>query len=341
MSQLAESAKNTLSNAVASLPSRDAITASVSNIAANAQSTVAETKANLNSTLSDFSSKNMMNASTDFLNSNSAIAKFAFLVLLLIVFIVLLKLGVMILNYFMSPSKQPYLVKGLIRGNIPVTIPQDPANSKSPVVYRSNNQTGGIEFTWTTWILIDSLDTTLYKHSHIFNKGNNQYFEGSSANPTNGGYATVNNSPGLYMSIGSNNKSTNGLVFKMDAQNTDNTPIPREIEITNVPLQKWFHVAYRFQNYMMDCYVNGVLAKSVSFDEYVPKQNYDDVYLGQNGGFNGSLSNLRYYDYALSPFDIAAIVNYGPNLTASKLGTPGTNNIYDYLSIGWYSSVNQ
>jgi hypothetical protein len=127
----------------------------------------------------------------------------------------------------------------------------------------------------------------------------------------------------------------------MDAQPTDNNPVPKQLEITNVPLQKWFHVAYRFQNYTMDCYVNGVLAKSVSFGEYVPKQNYDDVYLGKNGGFNGSLSNLRYYDYALSPFDLNAIVNYGPNLNPSSLGTPQKNNIYDYLSLGWYSSMNQ
>lgn len=337
MAQLADSAKNTLSNAVGSLPSREEISASVSNISANAQATVANAKGSINNALSDFSSKNIMNASSEFLNSNSAIAKFAFLVLLLIVFVVVLKIGVVIVNYFMSPSKQPYLVKGLVRGNVPITIPQDPANSKSPVIYRSNNQTGGIEFTWSAWLLIDSLDTTTqYKLSHIFNKGNNVYQACTGSSVC--GVATVNNSPGLYIGIDGNNKSTNSLVFKMDAQNTSNTPNPQEIKIDNVPLQKWFHVAYRFQNYTMDCYVNGVLAKSVSFGDYVPKQNYDDVYLGQNGGFNGSLSNLRYYDYALSPFDIAAIVNYGPNLTPSALGTPQTNNIYDYLSIGWYST---
>ena len=336
MAQLADSAKNTLSNAVASIPSREELSASVSNMSANAQATVANAKDSINSTLSDFSSKNIMNASSEFLNSNSVIAKFAFLVLLLIVFVVILKIGVVVVNYFMSPSKQPYLVKGLVRGSVPITIPQDPANSKSPVIYRSNNQIGGIEFTWTAWLLIDSLGADSYKHLHIFNKGNNLYKEcgGSSVCGT----ATVNNSPGLYIGLDSNNKSTNSLVFKMDAQNTANTPKPQEIRIDNVPLQKWFHVAYRFQNYTMDCYVNGVLANSVSFGDYVPKQNYDDVYLGQNGGFNGSLSNLRYYDYALSPFDIAAIVNYGPNLTPSALGTPQTNSIYDYLSIGWYST---
>ena len=94
MAQLADSAKNTLSNAVASIPSREELSASVSNMSANAQATVANAKDSINSTLSDFSSKNIMNASSEFLNSNSVIAKFAFLVLLLIVLFYLTGKGV-------------------------------------------------------------------------------------------------------------------------------------------------------------------------------------------------------------------------------------------------------
>jgi hypothetical protein len=80
-----------------------------------------------------------------------------------------------------------------------------------------------------------------------------------------------------------------------------------------------------------------MLSTSVSFGAEVPKQNYDDVHVGKNGGFNGSLSNLRYYDYALSAFDINALVNYGPNLTPSSLDAK-PNNVYDYLGLGWYSA---
>jgi len=335
MAQALENAKNTLSNAVSSLPSREALTAGVSNMSANAQSTVDNVKGSINNQLSEFSSKNIMNASSEFLNSNSIVAKFAFLILVLIVFMFLLKVGVALVSYFMSPSKQPYLVKGLLQGTIPATIPQDPANAKSPVVYRSNNQTGGVEFTWCVWVLINSLSATSRLNSHIFNKGNNAY---NALNNDNKGIATVNNGPGLYLGLDSSNNPTNSLRFLMDAQVTSGVPVPVEIDITNVPMQKWFHVAYRLQNYTMDAYVNGVLAASTPFDSYVPKQNYDDIYLGQDGGFNGAISNVRYYDYALSPFDVAAIVGYGPNLTPSNIGTPQTNSMYDYLSLSWYST---
>ena len=339
MSQLVDSAKNTISNATSAIPSREALTNSVSNVAATAQSTVANAKSSINNTLSDFSSKNVMNTSSEFLSSNSIIAKFAFLILLLVVFMVLLKVGGIVINYFMSPTKQPYLVKGFARGNIPATISQDPANSKAPVVYRSNNQSGGIEFTWTAWLLIDSVGIRSNTLSHIFNKGNNEYLAtpNTTIPGTEYGIAKVNNGPGLYIGV-SNDIPTNSLVFLMDAQTTQARPAPKRIVIPNVPMQKWFHVAYRFQNYNMDCYVNGTLANSVSFGDFVPKQNYDDVYIGQNGGFNGAISNLRYYDYALSPFDIMAIVNYGPNLTPASIGSEATSSMYDYLAVGWYSA---
>jgi hypothetical protein len=48
-------------------------------------------KQNIGNTLNEFSSKNIVNASTDFLESNSIIAKFAFLVLVIIIFMFILQ----------------------------------------------------------------------------------------------------------------------------------------------------------------------------------------------------------------------------------------------------------
>jgi hypothetical protein len=322
---------STTSN-VPTLPTTQQLTEGLNNTLASAQTGIADAKANISNTLNQFSSANVMNASSDFLNSNSAIAKFGFMILVLIVFLVLLRIGTAVIAYMMSPSKQPYLVKGLLRGSLPVMITQDPADTKSPVVYRSNNQTGGIEFTWSVWLTINSLGSN-DKRAHIFNKGNNIYFTSGQKN----GLATVNNSPGLYVDV-SGGMGANQLVFLMDVEGTSTqTPTPEQITISNIPMNKWFHVAFRLKDYSMDCYVNGVLAQSTSFINKVPKQNYDHVYICQNGGFNGSLSNLRYYDYALSAFDINTLVNYGPNLKPSSL-EPKPNGIFDYLGIGWYSA---
>lgn len=340
MSQYIELAKQTITNNMPSIPTTEQLSSNVSNSLANVQSSVATAKASVNETMSDFSSKNVMNASTEFLNSNSVIAKFLFLVLVLIVFLICLRIGASILAYFMSPSKQPYLAKGVTSGTASMTISQDPANKVSSVVYRSNNKTGGIEFSWSTWLWVDGIgkaaDTKRY---HIFNKGNDVYAD--NGNNTDAGLATVNNGPGLYLGVGSGTVPTNSLEFYLDVEKdkTDSTHISKQLIIENIPMKKWFHIVYRFQNYYMDCYVNGVLAKSVFFDKLVPKQNYDDVHIGKNGGFSGKLSNLRYYDYALSVFDINAITSYGPNLNANA-DEIQSNSLYDYLGMSWYSSFN-
>jgi len=336
MSQYLESAKQSLTNALPSIPSRDEMSSNLSNTLSSVQSSVENTKGTVNSTLNEFSSKSVMDASSEYLNSNSIISKFAFLILLLIVFLFLLKVGAALTAYFLSPSKQPYLAKGVIQGTANRTISQDPANSKSAVIYRSNNQTGGIEFTWSVWIWVDGIETTANKQSHIFHKGNNMYFPTLSGS-SKGGMATVNNGPGLYLGLDESYKPTNSLVFYLDVEKTSTAPDPIKLETKNIPLKKWFHIVYRVQNYSIDCYINGVLSNSVSIGNYVPKQNYDDVHIGKNGGFNGKLSNLRYYDYALSAFDINAITNYGPNLSVNG-DDAGVNGIYDYISMNWYSS---
>ena len=321
-----------------SIPTRDELTSGVNNTITSIQGTVGDIKNNVNSTLNEFSSTNVMNASSEFLNANSIIAKFGFLLLVLIVFLGLLRVGMLLVAFIFTPAKQPYLVKGLLRGSVPVTIKQDPADTKSPVVYRSNNQNGGVEFTWCVWLLINSLDTASYKHSHIFNKGNDIYDDGTTS--ATRGVATVNNSPGLYLNVDSStNKPTNALIFYMDTITSagGNAANRKELSVENIPMNKWFHVAFRLKDYNLDCYVNGMLSSSVSFGTDVPKQNYDDVHVGKNNGFNGSLSNLRYYDYALTAFDLNALVNYGPNMTPSSLDAK-PNGIYDYLGLGWYSA---
>jgi hypothetical protein len=336
MSQYLESAKQQIANTVGTLPGKEDLTSGVQSTVANAQSGVASAKESIAQTLNDFSSKNVMNASSEFLNANSLIAKFLFLVLLLIVFLILLRIGTSIVSFFLSPSKQPYLAKGTTSGNANLTVIQDPVNEASPVLYRSNNKTGGIEFTWSTWLWIDSIGTG-EKRFHIFNKGNDTYND-VGVNETSG-LANVNNGPGLYLGVDSAGNPTNSLVFYLDVEkgNTQISEKPISLEITNIPLKKWFHVVYRFQNYTIDCYVNGVLAKSAFFQDSVPKQNYDDVHIGKNGGFSGKLSNLRYYDYALSAFDINAVTNYGPNLNANQ-NEMKNNSLFDYLGLGWYSS---
>jgi hypothetical protein len=113
---------------------------------------------------------------------------------------------------------------------------------------------------------------------------------------------------------------------------------PTYIDVSGIPLQKWFHVAVRLQNTILDVYVNGTLSKRTVLPD-VPKQNYADVYVCGNGGFPGALSNLRYYPYAMNVFEINAVSWYGPNMTASTLENSimKVQNGYTYISNLWYN----
>jgi hypothetical protein len=149
----------------------------------------------------------------------------------------------------------------------------------------------------------------------IFFKGNNKIQEDGLNYP--------NNAPGLFIA-----PNTNTLVVLMNGYNE----IAHEITVPDIPLNKWVNVILRLENRTFDIYINGVITRSVEFDGVV-KQNYGDVFVAQNGGFQGNISNLWYYGYALGTTEIQRIANQGPNLTFK--GNQQTTSS-DYLSLKWY-----
>jgi hypothetical protein len=287
----------------------------------------------IQNTLGDFSQKNVMNASNDFLSSNGTLARFAFIILILIAFLFLLKVGITIVGFLMRPSTSPYIVQGVLSGFSTVTITQDPSDTLSVVVFRSNNEKSGIEFTWSCWLFINqtsrSLSTSAAKNPDcIFVKGIGLPKTFVEKGPAN--YYTTNG-PGWY--VDNDVSGSCQLTFIMDTiDNSQNI-----IKVLDIPQQKWFHVAYRLQNKVIDVYVNGTIANRTVLP-IVPKQNYYDILVCPNGGFPGNLSNLRYYDHALTVFEINNIIAAGPNMTASALSadSKAVSGNYSFLSNSWY-----
>lgn len=121
------------------------------------------------------------------------------------------------------------------------------------------------------------------------------------------------------------------------AANNNSVSTPENVlEISNLPVMKWIHVAVRVEGVSMDAYVNGTIAGSLAFDG-VPYQNFYDINCCCNNGFDGSLSNLQYYNHALSAFEINRIVYAGPNLTqTNKVGDVTSYGKPYYLSSGWF-----
>lgn len=255
----------------------------------------------------------------EFMESNSLVAKFAFLLLILFLFVILLRVGIAILSYFFKPNQSPRLINGMVDATQMITFPQDPSGNGSVTIYRSQNANDGIEFTWSTWLFINNLQTNEGIYKHVFSKGN--------SNLTENGMIQPNNAPGLYIA-----PNTNNLVVVMNTFNVIN----EEIIIPDIPINKWVNVIIRCQNTTLDVYINGTIARSINLMG-VPKQNYGNVYVAMNGGFAGYISNLWYYNYALGTTAIQNIVNKGPNTKLIGYSGSGmSSNVFNYLSLRWF-----
>jgi hypothetical protein len=284
--------------------------------------------------MNQFSSTSAVDAGKEFLQSNSLIAKFGFIVLVLFGFLFLFRIGMILISSLLAPRSSPYLVKGMITGTESVRIQQD-SRTSSPLVNYSENQPTGLEFTYSVWLLFNSQKGD-GKYSHIFNKG---IIDGS--NIMINGVNNLSNAPGLY--VKGNSDGTATLRVYMDTfsksgpiSNIDEQRI--SMDISGVPYNKWLNVIIRAQNRVLDVYVNGVMTQHNDLG-YVPRQNFGDVFVCQNGGFSGKLSDLRYYDKALNVFDINSVVGWGPNLSTSASSSAQSNTDATYLSHFWYKAT--
>lgn len=253
-------------------------------------------------------------ASSSFLESNSLVAKFAFLLLVIIVFLFLLRIISTIIAGIMSPSGNQTIIKGSKDGKQAMVVPQDPKVSGAKTIVRSVNQQDGIEFTWSAWIYIDDLEYKKGLYKHIFHKGNDTFTAKNIANP--------NNAPGLYI-----HPTDNTLVLIMNTFDDIN----EEIMIEDIPLNKWISVVIRVDGRNVDVYINGNLKVRHKMRSVV-KQNYGDVYVSMQGGFSGLISSLKYYNKGLSTMEIYSIDKKGPDLSSDK----DLKVFPPYFSLRWY-----
>ena len=218
-------------------------------------------------TFGNQNSQDLGQASQDFLQSNSLVAKFGFLILVIIGFVIVLKMATGLLGKFILPSQSPHLIDGMIDGNKQLIIPMAPGAPGSKTIPRSDNKNKGIEFTWNIWVYIKNLAPDK-RFKHIFHKGNNNITTIDNKNcenperncPTDGtvlapnfdlatgtcGLNVPNNAPGLYL-----DPCTNKLWIIMNTF----TDIVERIEVDNIPLNMWVNVMIRVQQRVVDVYI--------------------------------------------------------------------------------------
>ena len=328
MSDAAEKPNTIIENVKEYIPDTNTVKDTVQNATTSVTNGIENVKTSVQNTLGEFSEKGVMNASNEFLESNGLFAKFAFIILVLIVFLFLFKLGIQLISYFTQTASSPYIIQGLLDGTSQTTISQNPAVSGSVPIMRSVNENTGMEFTWSIWLMLQYNKAQDGKVSCIFVKGANS-FNDKGANTVNG--------PGLYAAREDINTTTQGqvdIVFVVDDINGEQNGML----IRGLPLTKWVHLAFRLENMVIDAYVNGVIKERVQL-QHACKQNFYDILVAPNGGFQGQLSNLQYFNRALNVFEINNIVMFGPNLTNSKYSNSSKNATgnYSYISNSWYT----
>jgi hypothetical protein len=280
---------------------------------------------------------------SEFLSSNTMIARGTFLLGVLIFFSILFYVGSKLVYYFLSPSETPFLISGMKDATEALTISQNLGQKTTIPILRSVNEYGGVEFTYSFWIYVNNVNyNETIDFKHVFNKGSSPSSQGEGGS----GLFGPNNAPGVYLYNGKKNYSDDlminypvlGMLVRLNVFHNNesvNKPYYDDIYVDAIPIKKWVGVIIRVtsQN-ICDIYINGTLTKRHKLSNIV-KQNYDNLYVNYNGGFSGNLSDLKYYNYAVGTLEIDSVTARGPNLKIKK-----NSNIEkakpQYLSTHWY-----
>ena len=190
-------------------------------------------------TFDSFKTDKSVSGTKDFLESNSLVAKIAFLLLVVVVFTVAVRFSAQFLAWLFSFNGSPYLFSGMVDAKTMQIIPQDPTSSGSVTLLRSDNQNEGVEFTYSVWMFIDDLVYQQGQFRHVFHKGNDNI---NYSNPPIG-MNFPNNAPGLYIA-----PDTNALVVVMNTFNN----ITEKLVIDDIPINKWLCVQIRVENHQLD-----------------------------------------------------------------------------------------
>ena len=183
----------------------------------------------------------------------------------------------------------------------------------------SNDGSFGLEFSYSFWLYVNEWNvpgvaggaggagSVLGKH--IMNKGSND------------GVIPTFQAPGFWL-----DDTSNKIIVQMNTFASMN----EHCSISDVPIGKWVNIILVVINRHMDLYVNGNLKNRCEL-KGLPRQNYGDVFITQNGGFDGFLSKMRYYNYALPYYKVEQIFNDGPSdAPCTQTGTKPPYLAYDY-----------
>jgi len=232
-------------------------------------------------------------------------------VIVTIVLVVMLLIAYFVKKVIKTKNNRPWLIKGSKNAKNSQVISQDPRNENSITLYRSDNESGGSVFSYSFWFVIENMEYKYGEWKHIFHKGN------KTSNP--------NRAPGVWI-----HPDKNSIRVYMNTMKN----YLDHVDIDNIPIKRWVCCIIVLNGQYLDIYINGHLKKRKELDG-VAKQNFGDLWVNLYGGYDGYLSNLRYYRKSLDFGDIQEIVKEGP----SKLPSLDTHKYPPYLDDSWWFDI--
>ena len=215
----------------------------------------------------------------------------------------------LIIKYQTNTIDSPYLLNSSKNAKHALVISQDKTSINYIPIKKSEEQ-DGIQFTYGFWFLIDSFDYKKGEWKHIMHKGN------ASSYP--------NRAPGVWI-----HPDRNAIRVYMNT--LDN--ILEYADIDNLPVRKWIYMNIILNNKNLDLYINGYLKIRKELTS-LPKQNDDDFWVNMYGGFEGYVSNIRYYSRAIDFNEINSMVKQGPSIN----NCINTGEIPPYLDDNWWKT---
>ena len=244
-----------------------------------------------------------------FLTSGSPVSQIVIVIIVFILIVIIIRIITSIVTRIKNNrDAKPWIVKGTKESKNQLIVYQDPKTDGSVTLKRSKNEGQGIEFTYVAWIYVNDWSYKYGDWKHIFHKGNPDSWP--------------NRAPGVWF-----HPKKNAIRVYMNTYNQ----IADYVDIENIPLHKWMHLTVMCYGNKLDVFINGFLKKQLILNG-IPKQNYGDLYVNAFGGYDGFLSEMRYYDYAISMPTLEDIIRSGPS-TAPCVDTGARP---PYLSPNWW-----
>jgi hypothetical protein len=256
---------------------------------------------------------------TEFIFGKGFFQQFALvLVVLTLLFFVFVIIEYLYLSFLSIGSRSRQLVPYTVPAeDSQITIIQNPFDKNSQTIPFSDNERTGIEFTYSFYLYVNPStfngENVLFS---VFHKGYIRPF------PLMG--------PAVFIK-----GNENALRVVM---NTYKNPYSY-IDVENIPVRKWFHVALVCRKNALEVYINGNLRKRMPFEDTLPYQNFQNLILFSplkfmirkepttaglkediriEGNFRGTLSNMSYLSYAASFTEIQSLMNLGVSSKIKK-----------------------